>query len=247
MMRSAAGWLVPVVAACVLACAGGDADNASPDAARPPVAVPAERTAGDTVWPAAPPVSYARTATRDLTGDGSPEQLVVAARGARWDSLDITLTVRTSDADTLLHEQWNSQLYFVYEPAAGKPDSAVARIVRDHVLALLSPEKFSAAGYPAGLRHGDEQMRTAMMREAVAYHLAELDWRRAHGLQPWQPLPPGAYDDVRTTDITDARLGAVLAEVRERPMFMHFGGGEATYAWAWSDREAALIRTFSCC
>jgi hypothetical protein len=39
----------------------------------------------------------------------------------------------------------------------------------------------------------------------------------------------------------------VLAEVRTRPSFMYYAGGEATYAIAWSDRESAFVRTHSCC
>jgi hypothetical protein len=43
------------------------------------------------------------------------------------------------------------------------------------------------------------------------------------------------------------RAAAVAAELRGRSTFTYREGGEITYTIAWSDRERAFVRTFSCC
>ena len=44
-----------------------------------------------------------------------------------------------------------------------------------------------------------------------------------------------------------ARTEAVAAELRGRPTFTYFQGGELTNTIAWSDQERTFVRVFSCC
>jgi hypothetical protein len=197
-------------------------------------------------WPDAGPVDYRRERSVDLTGDESSEMVVVTARGPAWDSLDIALTIVGGQRDTLWHESWPSLLYFKYDTLAGKADSTVRRIVRDHVEQLLASDRFTMqGGLPAVLRRSGDP--DAIMREAIHYHLAELDWRRGAGLSPAAATPPDAYSEISTDSVEQERVDAVLAELRGSPSFMYYAGGEATYAIAWSEREAAFVRVYSCC
>jgi hypothetical protein len=244
--------LILVQAACGQTApgAGGNADTAAagPDTSVPSGAGPASADSGRAAdhWPAAGPVDYRREHAVDLTADGRSETMVVTARGPAYDSLDIALTIQGPDGDTLWHEAWPSLHYFKYDVREGKPDSTVMRIVRDHVVELLASDRFNMqGGLPAVLqRAGDPD---AIMREAIHYHLAELDWRRNAGLSPAAVTPPAGFSEISTDQVAMDRVDAVLAEVRTRPSFMYYAGGEATYAIAWSDRENAFVRTHSCC
>lgn len=230
--------------------AGGNADTAGagPGTSVPPGADPAGADSGSATdeWPATGPVDYRREHGVDLTADGRPETIAVTARGPAYDSLDIALTIQGPARDTLWHEAWPSLHYFKYDVREGKADSTVMRIVRDHVAELLARDRFNLeGGLPVLLqRAGDPD---AIMREAIHYHLAELDWRRRAGLAPADVTPPAAFSEISTDQVAMARVDAVLAEVRTRPSFMYYAGGEATYAIAWSDRENAFVRIHSCC
>lgn len=230
--------------------AGGPAvtADAGPDANVPPAGGPAGADSGSAAdsWPVTGPVDYTREHAADLTTDGRAETMIVTARGPAYDSLDIALTIRGADGETLWHDAWLSLLYFKYDVREGKADSTIMRIVRDHVEQLLARDRFNMqGGLPAVLqRAGDPD---AIMREAIHYHLAELDWRRRVGLSPAAATPPDAYSEISTEQVAMERVDAVLAEVGTRPSFMYYAGGEATYAIAWSDSEDAFVRSYSCC
>ena len=243
--------VILVSAACGQSAPGDggstDAAEAGPDASVPG-AVPADvdRGSATDAWPAAGPVAYRREHSVDLTADGRAETMVVTALGPAYDSLDIALAIRGADGDTLWYDTWPSLLYFKSDVREGKADSTVMRIVSDHVQLLLERDRFNMqGGLPAVLRQSGDP--DAIMREAIHYHLAELDWRRQAGLSPAAATPLAAYSDISTEQVTADRVDAVLAEVRTRPSFMYYAGGEATYAIAWSDRENAFVRTHSCC
>jgi hypothetical protein len=235
------------------ACGQGAQDSAAtadPAGNDTTVPLPADAGAVDgmaaDVWPDAGPVDYRREHDADLTADGRYETVVATAHGPAYDSLDVALTIQGADGDTLWHEAWPSLLYFKYDVREGKADSTVMRIVSDHVEQLLARDRFNMeGGLPAVLRRAGEP--DAIMREAIHYHLAELDWRRQAGLPPAAATPGAAYSEISTDQVPAARVDAVLAEVRTRPSFMYYAGGEATYAIAWSDRESAFVRTHSCC
>ena len=111
---------------------------------------------------------------------------------------------------------------------------------------LLTDDKFSVSGgLPEPLRRGGDP--EAMMRETVRYHLAELDWRRAANLRPPQRTPADAHGEIDARSVPLARVSAVIADLSNRPAFMYFAGGEASYAIAWSERERAFVRIHACC
>ena len=188
-----------------------------------------------------------RSVSRDLTGDGTPERLVLRATGPRFDSLAIALDIRDGRSSALLHSaRWSSRDYFKYETTGDRSDSARAAVVRrnlDHVFAasaFVAPK----TTFPGGRT---ETVDTAVVR----YHLLELDWRRAHGVADSMPTPPEAEAEIgqrrATSPALRARIDAVAAELRGRPTFTLFQGGELTNTIAWSDREHAFVRVFSCC
>lgn len=195
------------------------------------------------------PIAIERTASRDLTGDGVPERLIVSASGARFDSLAIQLQILDGRAGARLYvARWNSRDYFKYEPSGGQPDSAAAaeRITRRNIDRVLTDSAFVAPRMtlPGGRA---ESVDTS----AVRYSLQELDWRRAHGLADTTPMPREAEEQLGHLGAASAadreRAAAVAAELRGRPTFTYREGGEITYTIAWSDRERAFVRTFSCC
>lgn len=234
-----------VLAVLVIGCGTADAPDTAPAPEPSDTTASAPMPTGSAEWPESGPVDLRRTRAVDFTGDGVDEQIVVTARGTRYDSLDVALTIVGAQQDTLWREEWPSLIYFNYDPLEGKADSTVMRIVRGHVDDLLADEKLEMnGGLPAQLRQADP---TDMMREAVRYHLAELDWRRTAGLSPAQPTPPDAHSSIRADSVAMDRVEAVVAELMERPVLMYYAGGEATYAIGWSEREQAFVRLFSCC
>jgi hypothetical protein len=232
--------LLSVAAACIscTACSGtGDTRSSRNDDASPGAAARALTA-----------IAIERTASRDLTGDGTPDRIVVHATGARFDSLAVRLEIRDGRTGALLHAaRWSSRDYFKYE-APGGPDSLAAheRVVRRNVDRLVSDSAFVAPHMT--LADGTtESVDTAVVR----YGLSELDWRRTHGLADTLPIPREAEEQLgreRAASAEDrARAAAVAAELRGRPTFTYFQGGELTNTIAWSDREHAFVRIFSCC
>lgn len=212
------------------------------------VAAPAPDTSAAPAsdWPdAMSAVNLRRERAIDLTGDGAPETLRVTARGPRSDSLAIALTITGAAGDTLWHDAWSSLHYFKYDPLEGKAAGTVTRIVREHVDSLLADSRFTAAGLAPRLAQGGSAEEA--QREAVRYHLAELDWRGQADLTPADEMPPDAYSRIDAARVAPARVDVVLSELRGRPSFWYHAGGEETYAIAWSEREHAFVRLYSCC
>jgi hypothetical protein len=224
----------------------------------PPDAMPADSTAlsadsappvADTGWvaPGNESIAVRRSRAVDLTGDGRADRVEVTAHGARYDSLDVVLTIHGADGDTLWREEWPSLLYFQYDDVNEHTPESLARVVQSHVDTLLHDSRFGmSGGLPARLRMSTTPM-VDIMREAAQYHLAELDWRRQAGLRPAQPTPPAAHSVINASTVTRERVERVLDELSARPSFMYFAGGEATYAIAWSGIENAFVRIYACC
>jgi len=196
------------------------------------------------------PVRLDTTVARDLTGDGTPERLVALARGARFDSLAMELRILDGRSGALLHDaRWSSRDYFKYEPAGGRADSLAERerIVRRNFDMIFGPKAFIAPSttLPGGRK--EIVVDTATVR----YALLELDWRRAHDIADTMPTPPEAESQLGRERVVSqeqrARAAAVSRELRGRPTFTLFQGGELTNTIAWSDREHAFVRVFSCC
>lgn len=229
----------------VLAAACGDA--APDDAPAASAADSVAGTAADTAPRAAgDAVGYRRERSIDFTGDGRSETLIVAATGPSLDSADVALTIEGVQGDTLWHESWPTQLYFKYDAAEGKADTTVTRIIQNHLEELLAEDRITmAGGLPQLLRQGGDP--NAVMREALRYHLAELDYRHRFDLTPADSMPPQAYSAIDAADISNERVNAVLSELEGKPSLMYYAGGEATYVIAWSEREGAFVRIYSCC
>lgn len=197
-------------------------------------------------WQTADGITYRQERAIDLTGDGRNERVIATASGPVYDSLEVAITIVAERRDTLWHESWPSLLYFKYDPIEGKADTTIARVVRDHVEQLVAQDRFTMdGGLPPELRRGGDP--TALMRDAVRYHLAEQSYRLRADLAPVDPTPPDALSRINADDVPATRVAAVIAEVEAVPSFMYFAGGEATYVIAWSEREAAFIRIYSCC
>lgn len=233
-----AAWTLLAVG--LLACDDPEVREEAPSAEAPAPAPAAEQ------WPDEHArVNLARERAVDLTGDGRAEVVAVTAQGARYDSLRIALTIISASGDTLWRDAWSSLHYFKYDGLEGKADTTVARVVRAHVDSLLHEGRFTLRGMPARLTQGTGA--DAAMREAVRYHLAELDWRGGADLTPADPLPASAHDRIDAARVAPERVDVVIRELREHPVFWYYAGGEATYAIAWSDREHAFVRLYSCC
>jgi hypothetical protein len=238
----------------VLLCAAAAAcgRDAAPAAGAPAVAVPGAPAGpfgaepGSADWPeSGQAVNLRRERALDFTGDGAVEVVQVTARGEEHDSLEITLVIRNAAGDTLWRDGWPSLHYFKYDRVEGKSAEEVRQIVRSHVDSLLADDRFSQRGLPPRLRRGGDSR--AMMQEAVQYHLAELDWRGRADLRPADPTPGEAYSRIEPQHVVRERVNVVLQELEARPVFWYYAGGEAVYAIAWSERENAFVRLYSCC
>jgi hypothetical protein len=214
------------------------ADGAAAAATAP--AVP-----GSAEWPQAGPVNLLRERAVDFTGDGAAERVIITAHGPAHDALDISLVIRTAGGDTLWTDGWQSSHYFKYDSLDGKSDAEVQQTVRAHVDSLLADNRFSDRGLPQRL-HGGGSSRD-QQREAVRYHLAELDWRGRADLRPADPTPNEAYARIEPQHVVMERVNVVLEELERRPAFWYYAGGEEVYAIAWSVREHAFVRLYSCC
>jgi hypothetical protein len=227
---------------------GSDPGSGRADAAADAnvVGMSAREPALDEGWqePGAGWVDVRRQRAFDLTSDGAAEEILVTAEGASYDSLTVTLVIRTVAGDTLWLHSWPSLLYFQYDPLAGRADTTVARIVRGHVDSLVHQSRFSERGLPSMMRRGGAD---ATMNESVQFHLAEIDFRGRANLEARDPIPAGSWDRINAENVAPARVRAVRGELEAGPTFMYYTGGEAWYALGWSPREQALVRLFSCC
>jgi hypothetical protein len=239
MRRASVAGVALLMGAC-----GSGAERATPDRSIPPAGEASQGMADSLTTP----IRIEHGATRDLTGDGVPERLSVRATGSQLDSLDIRLDIRDGKTNAPLYvAAWRSADYFKYESSGAKPDSAAReRITRRNLARVLNDSAF--VGPRMTLPNGKTETVDA---EAVRYHLAELAWRRAHGIPDTAPTPREAEvqlgQQTMVSDSAKAHAAAIAAEVRGRPSFTYYQGGELTYTIAWSDREHAFVRIFSCC
>lgn len=196
---------------------------------------------------AGPGITIRRTREVDLTGDRRPERFVVLATGNRYDSLEVTLEIRSPEDSLLYIDSWDSGLYFQYDDRAQLTDSVVEQRVRAQVDSLLGNTSFRPGGDELTT---DERMNREGMREAIRDDVAEAMWRRANQIPIDSSTPPaaeGAIDAIARDSVSDARLESLVAELRDRPTFRYFAGGEANYAIAWSEEERRFVTVWACC
>jgi hypothetical protein len=88
------------------------------------------------------------------------------------------------------------------------------------------------------------------MRDAIRSDVAEAMWRRANGIPIDSSTPAAALeviDAIARDSVSDARVESLVAELRDRPTFRYFVGGEETYAIAWSEEERRFVTVAACC
>jgi hypothetical protein len=177
----------------------------------------------------APPVALTQERDADVTGDRVPELLRVTARGARPESLAVTLAVRDSGGATLYRRTWSSGTWLArIDPAVLTPaiaDSIVRRRVED----LLGDAAIAKAG------------TVAVDPRAVAWDVAERRWRESHALADSLPLPAEGHDGVTVAARDTTRVRALVQELRRQPV-LSWLEGDTRQAIAWSPRERRFVR-----
>ena len=191
------------------------------------------------------PVTLRRTRQVDLTGDRRPERFVVAATGPRYDSLAITLEIRSPEDSLLYADSWDSGVYFQNDDRSRLTDSAVEQRVRAQIDSVLGNHSF----HPGGTElTPDERINREGMHDAIRFDIAEEMWRRANEVPVDSSTPATAMDAIEAIardSVSDARVESLVAELRDRPTFRYFAGGEATYAIAWSEEERRFVTVWS--
>ncbi len=136
----------------VLSACGRDAGQAGSDTARGPT------------------ITIRRTRDVDLTGDRRPEHFVVLATGPRYDSLNVTLEIRSPDDSLLFTDAWDSSLYFENDDRSQLTDSVVEQRVRTQIDSLLASTAFRPGGSALTT---DERLNREGMHDAIRDDVAE--------------------------------------------------------------------------
>jgi hypothetical protein len=195
----------------------------------------------------APAITIRRTREVDLTGDRRPERFLVLASGQRYDSLEVTLEIRSPEDSLLYTDSWDSGFYFHDDDITQLTDSVVEHRVRAQIDSILGSGSFRPGGSELTT---DERTSRDGMRDAIRSDVAEAMWRHSNGVPVDSSTPPaalGAIEALARDSVSDARVESLVAELRERPTFRYFAGGEANYVIAWSDEERRFITVWSCC
>jgi hypothetical protein len=195
----------------------------------------------------APAITIRRTREVDLTGDRRPERFLVLASGQRYDSLEVTLEIRSPEDSLLYTDSWDSGFYFHDDDITQLTDSVVEHRVRAQIDSILGSGSFRPGGSELTT---DERINRDGMRDAIRSDVAEAMWRRANQVPIDSSTPPTALDAIEAfarDSMSDARVESLVAELRDRPTFRYFAGGEATYAIAWSEEERRFVTVWSCC
>ena len=176
----------------------------------------------------------------DAAGDGHPFTIAVEGRGPRQDSMNVVL--RITRGDTVFHRAtFNTVMYGRYDAAPAAADSARRRT--EHQLGRLLAD---SAFRPTAELLGGAGDRDRAFRDVVAFDVSVAEERRRRRLGPTARLPESVRQSPKPTTDT-ARVRALATELRDRPAFRYFAGGEATYAVAWSPTERRFVVVYSCC
>ncbi len=196
---------------------------------------------------AGPGITIRRAREVDLSGDRRPERFIVLATGNRYDSLEVTLEIRSPEDSILYVDSWDSGLYFENDDRSQLTDSAVEHRVRAQIDSLLGNAAFRPGGDELT---SDERMSREGMRDAIRDDVAEEMWRQEHRIPVDSSTPStagAAIDTIAHARVSDARVESLVAELRDRPTFRYFAGGEANYAIAWSEEERRFVTVWACC
>lgn len=192
------------------------------------------------------PISIRRTRDVDLSGDRRPERFIALASGSRYDSLTVTLEIRSPEDSLLYTDSWGTELYFVRDDPSTLTDSAIENRVRAQIDSIVGNMAFRPGGTP--LTTDDRSIQEGM-RDAIREDVAEEMWRRANGIPIDSSTPPTALDAIAQMardSVSDARVESLVAELRDRPTFRYFTG-DGTYALAWSEEERRFVTVWACC
>ena len=220
------GVAVVAAALAVAGCGGEMADESATHAAADSAS---RATLARTNAAPAPPVALTQERDADVTGDRVPELLRVTARGARPESLAVTLSVRDSGGASLYRRTWSSGTWLArIDPAVLTPaiaDSIVRRRVED----VLGDAALARAG------------AVAVDARAVSWDVAERRWRESHGLADSLPLPADGRDGVMVAARDTTRVRALVQELRKQPV-LSWLAGDGRQAIAWSAAERRFVR-----
>lgn len=183
---------------------------------------------------------------RELDGDEeNAERLVATVSKGPLDSTMVRLEIRTSKDKILYRHEWPAVSYVKYGEPGSANDSAVVLRATELQLGRI----FSDSAFIRGADAPGYSGKTDVDLDAIRYDIAEHEYRTAKSLKRWEPLPPGAYDEVNALAraVPLARIQAIAAETRAMPAFKYYAGGEETYVIAWSTSEGRMVRIAACC
>ena len=235
----------PAIIAVIIAGCGGEGSNSdttdvSAAASAASAAAPAGSVAGGSEF------LWRNETYRELDGDEeNAERLVATVSRGPLDSITVRLEIRTSKDRILYRHEWPAVSYTKY----GDPGSA-----NDSALVLRETERqmdriFSDSAFIRGSAAPGYTGKTDFDVDAIRYDIAEHEYRAANSLKLWERLPRGAHDEINTRAraVPLARIQTVAAEVRDKPAFKYYAGGEETYVVAWSTSEGRMVRIAACC
>lgn len=227
VMRPVARAVVAALAGVAAATCGGDARDER--TARATADSASRATLARTDATVAPPVALTQERDADVTGDRVPELLRVTARGARPESLAVTLSVRDSSGATLFRRSWGSGVWLArIDPGLLTPAIADS-IVRRRVDDLLGD---AAIAKPSAV---------PVDPQAVSWDVAERRWRASHALADSLALPADGHDAIMTAARDTTRVRALVAELRRQPALTWLAG-DRRQAIAWSPTERRFVR-----
>ncbi|MGZ8492663.1 MAG: hypothetical protein ACXWZS_10730 [Gemmatirosa sp.] len=201
--------------------------------------------------PTADTLCYRAERRADLAGDGRPFTITVDARGPRPDSMAVHVRVARGDT-TWYAAHWNTDMHGRYDaaPLPSASDS-VRRRTTAHLARLLRDSAF----LPVRAMQRGAQDPARMLRETIAYDVAESKVRARRGLAPSDTLPHDALREVSTAAdpaspgarADSTRVRTLADEVIGRLGWRFHRGGEHTSGIAWSEGERRFVSVFSCC
>jgi hypothetical protein len=204
--------------------------------------LPARAT--DSVW-------YRAIDTRDLTGDGVADTLILQATGRRVDSLRVTFDIR-AQGRRLYHESWLSTWYFQYDmPIDSIADATKRKEVFNHFqeffrAAQYAPLDTAGAGGPWNPAEDQRDQRST-----IAFN---LKYERAlDSLKP-SHLPQDSAESIarhyaRTAPVDSGRILRAWQDLAHghRVTFTFFSGGEYIRTIVWSRTLGRFVVVFACC
>jgi hypothetical protein len=183
----------------------------------------------------------------DWTGDGQAERMVLEGIGADWLSARIRFRILSPQDSLLYADDWTALFYFHYsrtDPFRLSPDGREAA-VRERTDPFFDPGAFGH-----GETWGYGRITEQDMAEAIGWDLREQYWRNRYGHPRTAHLSFPEYRQ-RQEELgpipARARIDEVIREVKGRPSFEYYAGGEVRYVIAYCPSEGRFIRIASCC